>query len=302
MNKKVLKNIIKWLWVIAILGFIIFYAVNKKNLITQTFSMLPIDFLLVAAALIFAGKLCLVTNMSAAARHFSIPIGWRDCYYIYNLTQLAKYIPGSIWQFVGRFSILSDRGIEKYTIRNSIITEHLWILLSASILAAMLSLTTILGFFEAKFSNYNQEHIYTWGLATLFLTLSIAIFYLFCNWRLASRVLRIIPPLSIIPILALTWILLGASLWVTIEPFVVTKPSILYVIGMYCFGYVMGFIAPFAPAGIGIREAVLTFSLTPFMDIDVAILLSAVNRVIYFVVEILLAISCLYKTKGTINE
>ncbi|NOQ94103.1 MAG: hypothetical protein GQ547_05640 [Methylophaga sp.] len=294
MNGKLLKNISKWLWMAALLGFIVFYTTNHKELIYQTFSLLSFQPLLLASALVLAGKLCLVTNMSLATKHFEIFLGWRDCYCIYNLTQLAKYIPGSIWQFVGRFSILHERGIAKRTIRDSMIAEHLWVIASASLLAILLSFNSMREFFVAKLAEYSSDTLFIWWLVILFVLISAIILFILLGRRLFFWFLRILPPFSAIPVLVLTWIFLGASLWVTLEPYVVSMPSVFYIIGIYCFAYVMGFIVPFAPAGIGIREAILTFALTFYMDADVAILLTAINRMIYFAVEIILAISCLH--------
>ncbi len=303
MNRKLLKNIAKWVWMSAILGFAVFYAINKKALITQSFSLLPIESLLEAAGLILVGKLCLVTIMFLATKHFNILLGWLDCYCIYNQTQLAKYIPGSIWQFVGRFSILNDRGIEKKTIRDSILAEQFWVVASAAFLAGILSFNSVRGFFEARIAEHNPENLIPWALSIFFLLASFAIIALLLRRRFFRWILRILPPLKAIPILILTWIFLGCSLWVTLEPFATSMPSITYIIGAYCFAYFMGFIVPFAPAGFGIREAVLTFVLTPFMETDVAILLAAVNRVIYFGVEIFVVIFCLrYKNNKPENE
>jgi len=290
---KSLKNISKWLWMAALLGFIVFYAINKKALIAQTFSLLSFQSLLLAFILILAGKLCLVQNMSIATKHFKIFLGWRDCYRIYNLTQLAKYIPGSIWQFVGRFSILHERGIAKHTIRDAMIAEHLWIIASASLLAILLSFNSMREFFEAKLAEYSPDILFIWGLVILAILIGAIILFILFSRRLFFWFLRILPPFSAIPTLVLTWVFLGASLWVTLEAYVVSMPSVFYIIGIYCFAYVMGFMVPFAPAGMGIREAILTFALTFHIDADVAILLAAVNRIIYFAVEIVLAMSCL---------
>ena len=290
MSREALKNIAKWVWMAAVLAFIVFYTMSKKALIARTFSMLPIEVLLGAAVLVLVAKLCLVTNMRSAASHFKIALGWRDCYCIYNLTQLAKYIPGSIWYFVGRVAVLRERGIATEAIRDSLLAEHLWVIASAVLLAGVLAFTGIRDFLEVGLIDFNPGPLL---LAAFVLVASAAALALLVSRRLLRWVLRLLPPLSAIPALLLTWILLGASLWVTLGPFAASRPSIPYIIGVYCFAYVLGFLVPFAPAGLGVREAILTFALTPFMAADVAILLAAVHRIIYFTVEIVLAAFCL---------
>jgi hypothetical protein len=290
MNRKVLKNIAKWVWMAAVLAFIVFYAISKKALIARTISMLPIETLLGAAVLILVAKLCLVANMRSAATRFKIVLGWRDCYCIYNLTQLAKYIPGSIWHFVGRIAILRERGIEAEAIRDSLLAEHFWVIASAVLLAIVLAFTGIRDFLEVGLTDFDSGPLL---LVVFVLLASAAALALLVSRRLSRWVLRLIPPLSAIPALVIVWILLGASFWVILGSFAASKPSIPYIIGVYCFAWVLGFFVPFAPAGLGIREAILTFALTPFMAADVAILLAAAHRIIYFTVEIVLAAFCL---------
>jgi hypothetical protein len=293
MNKELLKNVAKWVWMAAVLAFIVFYAISKKALIARTFSMLPLEVLLGAAVLVLLAKLCLVANMRLAAAHFKIALGWRDCYCIYNLTQLAKYIPGSIWHFVGRITILRERGIGAEAIRDSLLAEHLWVIASAVLFAVVLAFTGIRDFFEAGLADFDPGSLSLWLLVAFVLFVGSAVLALLLSRRLLRWVLRLLPPPGAIPALFFTWILLGASLWVTLGPFASSKLSIPYVIGVYCFAYVLGFLVPFAPAGLGIREAILTFAMTPFMAADLAILLTALHRMIYFTVEIALAAFCM---------
>lgn len=301
MNLKDLKNIAKWVWMAAVLAFIVFYTISKKDLIAKTFSMLPFETLLGAAVLVLAAKLCLVTNMRTAASHFKIMLGWQDCYCIYNLTQLAKYIPGSIWHFVGRITILRERGVTAQAIRDSLLAEHFWVIVSAVLLAMLLVFTSIQGFFEVELAYVNAKLLSTWvQVAFVLFAVATALTLLFSR-RLLRWLLRLLPPLGALPILLLIWLFLGTSLWVTLTPFVDSMPSILYIIGIYCFAYVAGFLVPFAPAGLGIREAILTFALTPFMGAEVAILLAAVNRIIYFTVEIVVVVFCLRQNIGKLS-
>ena len=66
-------------------------------------------------------------------------------------------------------------------------------------------------------------------------------------------------------------------------------PPFAYILGSYCIAYVVGFFVPFAPAGLGVREATIVFAIAPFVGNEIAILLAGINRVLYFAVELLLA-------------
>ncbi|MDI5985659.1 hypothetical protein QLQ85_12755 [Halomonas sp. M4R5S39] len=297
MNWALLKNVAKWIWLSAIVVFVIYYALNKRDIILQTLSLLSWGILLGVFLLIFLAKLCLVANMRIAASHFSINFGWIDSYRIYNLTQLAKYIPGSIWQFVGRIAILRERGVAAQDIRDSLLAEHLWVMASAGVMGVVLIAASQPGLLHVWFDNVDVNIRLQWVLAGSALMIASVIVVFFLRSHLLRWFLRLRPPVMAIPALLFTWLFLGSSLGVTIAPFVESSPPLAFIIGIYCLAYVAGFLVPFAPAGLGVREAVFTFSLIPFMSVDLAVLLAAINRIVYFSVEIIAVVFC-FRLKG----
>ncbi|MEW8584710.1 MAG: hypothetical protein AB2531_03020, partial [Candidatus Thiodiazotropha sp.] len=95
-------------------------------------------------------------------------------------------------------------------------------------------------------------------------------------------------PLSFITAL-LIWLVLGFAFWITLTPFATAEIGLVYIIGLYAFSYAVGFAVPFAPAGIGIRESVLVLGLAPYLDVNSAIVLAALNRIFYIFIEIILS-------------
>ena len=87
--------------------------------------------------------------------------------------------------------------------------------------------------------------------------------------------------------------LLGSAFWLTLSPFSVDTISWSYVVGVYCLAYLVGFLVPFAPAGLGAREAVLVAGAGPLVGVDVAIFLAAVNRILYLLAEFGMVAPCL---------
>lgn len=111
MKKAVVKNVLKWIWLVSVAVFVVSYAIRKKNIIISAVSLLSWQIILAAAFCIFIAKLCLVINSWIAANKFSIQVDLIESYRLYNLSQLGKYIPGSIWQFVGRIGMLRERDV-----------------------------------------------------------------------------------------------------------------------------------------------------------------------------------------------
>ena len=74
---------------------------------------------------------------------------------------------------------------------------------------------------------------------------------------------------------ACSWLAAGVAAWtfvaaVTAEP----TPSFPYLLGAYTFAWLVGFVVPFAPSGLGVREATLIALLSPVVGGGAATALS----------------------------
>ena len=82
--------------------------------------------------------------------------------------------------------------------------------------------------------------------------------------------------------------MLGLAFWIVLFDFQLRPVSLFYVIGLYSIAYLIGFLVPFAPAGFGFRETVLVFGLAHLVGVETAVILAGVNRVLYFLSELLI--------------
>ena len=293
-----MKQLLKLLWITVTVIFVGVYGYQKREIFHQSIMMLDWHILLISLLLIFTAKLLLVTNMFIAAQRFRIELTWIESFSIYNLTQLAKYIPGSVWQFVTRIGILKQRKIEANKIRDSMFAEHGWVMISALILGGLISITAVSREQLASFSNYlpTIEIIYIILFSSIFFLGTASYFYRGSVFRFFRWCLSLRPPISALSILTLVWISMGASLWITFLPFLEQPPSIVYTVGVYCIAYAVGFLVPIAPAGFGIREGVIIIATAPMLGTEVTILLAGLNRLLYLVIELILGgLSVLFK-------
>lgn len=290
------------LWGLAVTVFVLLFAYERREELLKGIEAIDLGVLGGAVLLVCLAKLGFVWNVQFAARQFEICLGWKDSFRIYNLTQLAKYIPGSIWQFVGRFAVLRARGVEASRIRDSLLAEHLWVIGIASLLGILLlawSDATLL-VQSAKWVDDDGASSIIWVLVVAGASVGGGIVV----WRF--RMLRrwavsLLPPWYVIPLLIVTWLLFGAALWVTLVPFA-PEVALTYIVGLYCIAYVVGFVVPFAPAGLGVREALLVLGLVPIVATETAVLLAVANRLVYLSAEMVLAMFCIGKPGGSRPE
>ena len=64
----------------------------------------------------------------------------------------------------------------------------------------------------------------------------------------------------------------------------------LFIIGYYAVAYLFGFIAVFAPAGIGVREGILLLALPAYISPPMGVIIVSTNRIIYIITEVVLAL------------
>ena len=282
-----IKSLLKLAWWLAVIVYIAIFLsgnIGSVGLIAQQLSIIQISTALLS---ILTGKILLTFIMQQSLSHHKVDFSFIKCFHVYNITQLGKYIPGSIWQFVGRVGLYKEAGIANLTIRDSILLETFWVLASAGLMGFILTLISGRQMLQ-ELNGYLPDY------SVLILMLSLALGYVVTistSWgrRLQSYLLRLrFTPMSAISS-AFVWILLGISFWVTLLPFASDQVTLTYIIGLFALSYAIGFVVPFAPAGLGIREAILVIGLLHTLDKETSIVLASLNRVFYIFIEILLA-------------
>ncbi len=202
-------------------------------------------------------------------------IGRRWAVKVYGLSQLAKYVPGNIFHLAGRQAYGMAAGIAAIPLAKSSALELGLIATVGSLFSIML----------APFVFPGLPPLVAVGLfVAIVATLSI------CVRNFASRNLA----------RALLWqagfLVVSGSVFVWILAVVVPghlEPlSMSLLCGAYVIAWLAGLVTPGAPAGIGIREAVLIFLLgnaLPHADLLLAVLIGRIvtvlGDIIYFAIS-----------------
>jgi hypothetical protein len=282
-----IKNLLKSLWWIVVLCFIIFFLHSNLHRVDSVIHRLPAGSIFFSILSLIAGKLLLTWIMHQTLQRHDVNLLPSHCFAVYHISQLGKYIPGSIWHYVGKIGMYKSAGLNNRTIRDTIILESFWIAFSALVIGIFLIAITQ---YQLLISLYQK----TPKSVPIILITAFCIFLLLPNlsvWRAKiSRYWRrlLFTRKSFFTAL-LIWLALGFAFWITLIPFSTSEIGFTYIVGLYALSYAIGFVVPFAPAGLGIRESVLVLGLMPFLDFNTSIILATLNRIFYIVVEITLA-------------
>jgi uncharacterized membrane protein YbhN (UPF0104 family) len=89
--------------------------------------------------------------------------------------------------------------------------------------------------------------------------------------ELASVVVRTRVLAAALVLCACSWLVAGAAAWVFVDSLAAAEtPAFAFLLGAYTFAWLIGFVVPFAPSGLGVREATLIALLAPSLGVGPA--------------------------------
>lgn len=216
---------------------------------------------------------------------------------VFFSSNLAKYIPGGIWDHVGKYTLLSKHS--DYT--KTEITQGIYIYLLYTVITGSIFFIPLIAL--------------TWGLKYLLL-LALFLFLMFLvinfskgkikslssKYSLLSFIFSAVQwkYLKPILILLLSWIFYGLSLYFLVDKDITDPRQSLSVILVAPIAWLTGFIFPLAPNGIGIRESVIYYFLSDGIAHSTVIAALLVFRVFAIIVDLLLGAVSLFLLKRKI--
>jgi glycosyltransferase 2 family protein len=169
--------------------------------------------------------------------------------------QLAKYIPGTVWQYAGRAALARSCGIPLRPVAVSLPVE-----LGASLAAAGVLATLLLG---------------AWGIALAGVLLAVGA----AVARRDGVPVSVRVAAAVVPLYALLSLVTGTGFWLTARSLLgVPFGDVLVYVGAFWAAWAVGLVAIFAPGGIGVREAMLLAILRGRLGSADALVLAAVSR------------------------
>jgi hypothetical protein len=275
-------------WSLALLFFAlsIYYLIasgNWQRILADT----SLPGLLMATLLLMAGLGIRSLSGYISSQVLMFPLTPLQSYRYWFLSQLSKYLPGSVWQFATRSVFYQRHGLSVTLASVLTIWETLAILVSGM----ALSLLAPRFFIQAD----TGLTLISGGLG---LTILLILVLFARPWqvvqslpligRLANAMLRMIERtgrrrfLLLAGLLALAfagWAFINTAFFMIVQAFPGTAHlSYFQTIVVYSVAWVAGFLVFFTPGGIGSREGVLTALLTPAIGFDLAAAIALAAR------------------------
>jgi uncharacterized membrane protein YbhN (UPF0104 family) len=203
----------------------------------------------------------------------------------YYLGQLAKYLPGGGWQFLGRAALAARLGVPLRAAGASLALETAAIVLGAALVAPFLLADDALG---AAIAVVIVHAVAVAAVAAARWPRAVG--------ALRSGLARAAGPgapvrpgeaARAVGLFAGAWLIFGLALWITARAlFAAPAAELLPMAGAFAIAWIAGFAAVIAPGGIGVREAVLVGLLGPRIGQAEAIVLAAASRIAFTLVDL----------------
>jgi hypothetical protein len=214
---------------------------------------------------------------------------WSELSIIMGVSQLAKYIPGNVGQHVGRAAMSISRGIPLRPYGISVVVETVLAVLAATLVGVVAcSISGMDAGMLAQYGDIALPAIIVLGAA--FVLALVAARHLLP--RLLQKFLRkrigaapIAPPRNSVLVYALiayivNYAVLGTGIAAMIALLLPQQQAHwLLLTGSFAFAWVVGFFAPGAPAGLGVREGIMMVLLQFSYSQPVALLIVIALRI-----------------------
>ncbi len=208
---------------------------------------------------------------------------------IWFLSNIVRYIPGNVWQFLGMAELAAEHGVSRLVTLTSIVLHQVISIVVAIALAAAYFAATGQGAW------FDRLRPLLWLAPLGLLLLQPKLLERTLN-RVLTRLRR--PPIRVsltwgqIALLCLryvvVWLAMGlsyAALVRALTPFPVTV--VPHLAAAWTAAYVIGFLSLLTPSGLGVREGIMILLLNPILPPPLPALVAIVARLWMVVGELL---------------
>lgn len=236
---------------------------------------------------------CTVPLLALAWRNMLCGLGIfrsrRELYAVLGLTQFAKYVPGHVAQYLGRAGMSMARGIPAPALAGTIVLETLLLVIAGIAVGVGTGLMSSIGMQAVR------RH--AWQLVLVVAVVALAAAGLCVLRRLAPLLLQRFAPRyasalhgAWIPrqhTLARAFLLyccmqlvLGLGLILLVQFMLPSAQNDYWLlIAAFSLAWVIGFVTPGAPGGLGVREALLMLMLVPMYGSAASGILVVASRI-----------------------
>jgi uncharacterized membrane protein YbhN (UPF0104 family) len=267
------------LFIVAAIALLIVALVHQGPTLRREIRDLSGPIILAAFVAGLAGLTCSMVVWRCLLADLGSSLSFGDAWRVMFIGQLGKYIPGSVWPVIGQMELGAERGVPRSRSAVSMVLSAGVMVLTGSLVAAA----------TVPFGARGSVGRFWWVL--LLIPIGCTLLSPPLLNRMLGLTLRLLrtktPPqrvttrgLAVAVAWALVgWLLNGAMTYILMQHLAGSGHAIVLVsVGGFALSWVAGYVAVFAPAGAGVREAVMVAILGTQTKTSVALAVALVTR------------------------
>lgn len=268
---------VRYAWLAVVLSVLAWLLASHGGDIARIASGYSGRSLAAAFACLMLGKFLVLLQMQLSILAAGHRLPMHDAAYVYSSADASKYLPGGFWGLVGRAALYRVRGIGVRGVTLALLLENLWLVAGAFAVGAAFSYPALGGLLRKSSSVDLALHVSPLAMiAASFVALLVVDAAAF---RFSGSGFSLQRLLQVVVLQCATWILLGAS-FALLAPSGRHDEAFLSAIGGYALAFGASLVSVFAPAGLGVREGVVTALLHDTLSLDVVIVMALANRLL----------------------
>jgi hypothetical protein len=272
---------IRWAFVALATGLLAWAISRYRGAIADSWSSIGAPAFLAsgAAALVALGANAL--SWRAVMRALGLRSTRREAARVFFISQVGKYVPGSVWPVVAQAEFARDHGVDRVRALIGSLGAMVVGVVTAGVIGAVGTTVFVPGAFAAY-----------WWVLPIAAALGVLLVPSVLR-RIVARAMRLRGGKGEAPEIvgrdlavavlwsAAMWALLGIHAWILLRQ-VAPGPSISWWLatGVFALAWLVGFVVVFAPAGAGAREVALVFLLAAVATAPQALGFALASRVL----------------------
>jgi len=296
MTKQKFLQYFKWVWIIAVIGFIVFYFIQHLPEAIQYFSTVPTGSVVFSILLLFCARFLIILLALQSVKTGDWHPHYLQMFSIFSISQLGKYIPGGVWHFAARINSYKENSMTNSKVLQTMVIESVWMVSGAvAFVGIMFSIQHALTGAVIIKSFPLPEIIWKLLPWITIVTWVIGLAIIDKRYPVQDNRPKYLRVIFLMLIQLGVWTALGGSYFLLFQ--IAGLENFWLVLGGYALSWVAGYVVPFAPGGIGIREAVQVIFFSPIATPEQIAIISIVHRMLYTVTEVLLGLIGFYLAK-----
>lgn len=291
------RDILRLAWLFLVLGGLAYYVYRHGDEILTTVRQIGPSAIALAAIAAMLGKFFVALQMKRTLGLMNVDLQGFEFLRLYSYPDLAKYIPGGLWGIVGRWGAYREKGIPAWVIAKAIAVEHAWLIGGSAAIGAAAYAGSLGG--RALANRIGMDLSPSLVVAATASILFIWLTVVFGSIRLVAGGAasgNILTTLLVAAEQLIIWITFGLAFHVLLP---VEASDLATAVGATAMAFAAGFVAVFAPAGIGIREGVLTVLLSAIIAPQTALASAVFFRVVLLISDIIFAAGVLVLSRAS---